>query len=750
MIKKLLIDKLGRFENFTFDNLDEFKRVNVLYGWNYSGKTTLSRAFMYFDTKVIPEHYDNGYDFKVEKADGTFLFSNNPSDSQQLQTKVFNSDYVEKNLFFKDTGASNILVLADNAQEIMDNISKLTSEINQEQKNILEYKKQKKEHQDYIDKRRTEEARSIKQNLHIPTFTSNSFQSYERKLNDTGDVNNFIIDDDNEVIRLRTIAVAEKNKNNIENIPLIEQIDLTTIKHILSEVVNITTHLERLVNNKDGEKWVREGFALHQGESICLYCGRPLDARIIQELNAHFDKTYNDFISRIEAQQKSIQTIPEIKGLPDTSSFYQQFEDSYMRSKETLESIRKEYNKAINSVKKLLSSKLTSVTQQVDFNIDYDFSALNKQINIINNDLIKTHNDFNTDFDKTKEDTLEVLQKHYVASAIQGPDYVRALEVVQESVSNIAKAEQVIKEKEEEKKNLEKLISESSAGADKVNTILNRLFMGKSEIQLVPKAGTTEDDNQYVLKRNNEPAHNLSEGEKTAIAFAHFIASLDAKDLVDKCGETILYIDDPISSLDNNHIYSIYAEIERLKNELCPGSSNTENKRYKQIFVSTHNYHLFTLLTERAEQEKYGIYLIQRNKNNSIISNFPKKLLKQKAEYSFLFVEIKKYIENPEQDHYIIGHFLRRFIEIFATYKNPTKKELRQRIGEIVDLKPVFKEHETLISAIYKTINEESHTYITNEIINNGSLKNTAEAVLNFVKMIDEDHYNFLERNDVN
>ena len=379
MIKKLLINKLGRFENFTFDNVDEFKRVNVLYGWNYSGKTTLSRAFMYFDTKTVPEHYDNGYDFKVEIADGTSLSSNNPTDSQQLQTKVFNSDYVEKNLFFKDIGASNILVLADNAQEIMDNISKLTSEINQEYKNISEYKKQKKEYQDYIDKRRTEEARLIKKNLHITTFTSNSFQSYERKLNDSENVNNSIIEDDSEVTRLRTIAIAEKNKNNIENIPLIESIDLTNIKDILSEVVSITTPLERLVNNKDAEKWVREGLHLHQDESICLYCGQPLNTRIIQELNAHFDKTYNDFISRIEALQKSIQTVPEIKGLPDTSSFYQQFENSYIRSKESLESIRKEYNKAINNVKKLLSLSVVpalGASSISDFPINNLFSII--------------------------------------------------------------------------------------------------------------------------------------------------------------------------------------------------------------------------------------------------------------------------------------------------------------------------------------------------------------------------------------
>ena len=130
MIKKILINKLGRFNNFNFNGVDDFKRFNVLYGWNYSGKTTLSRAFMVFDNKKIPEHYDDGFDFILEKTDGSNLNPNTETDRNSLQTKVFNSDYVEENLFFKDTGASNILVLADNAQETMNKIEQLTGEIN--------------------------------------------------------------------------------------------------------------------------------------------------------------------------------------------------------------------------------------------------------------------------------------------------------------------------------------------------------------------------------------------------------------------------------------------------------------------------------------------------------------------------------------------------------------------------------------------------------------------------------------------
>lgn len=737
MIKRILINKLGRFNNFNFNGVDDFKRFNVFYGWNYSGKTTLSRAFMVFDTKKIPEHYDDGFDFTLEKIDGNILNPNTEVDRNSLQTKVFNSDYVEDNLFFKDTGASNILVLAENAQETMSKIEQLTTEIKSSIANIAKFKTQQAENKTYLEYRRTEEARKIKENLHC-TFTASTFLKYERKLKEENSIETHIIENDDELCKKRSVAIAEKNKENIEQIPLLPVIDIEKLKELLNETVSITAPLTRLSNNKEAEKWVREGLVLHNDADVCFYCGQPLNETIINELNAHFDKRYNDFITKIETQQSSIKPISSFNDiLPDTAKFYDQFENKYLKDKENLEELRKQYNKVVKQIQQLLSNKLKSVTQPINFDIDYDFTTLNTQIQKINDGVIKEHNTFNENFDKQKEIALEELSGHYVAEIIVGKDYTSAEKAMNDAGIGIKKTTKEIEEKEKEKKVLEAQISESVAGAEKVNTILKRLFMGKTEIELAQKSPIETE--KYVLKRNGKPAHHLSEGEKTAISFAHFLASLESKDLVDKYGEIILYIDDPISSLDNNHIYAVFAEIDRLRNE--------DNKRkYKQLFISTHNYHLFRLLTER--DEKYiGVYYIKRNKDDSVIENFSKSILQQKSEYTFLFNQIKKYIDNSNEDDYIIGHFLRRFLEIFATYKNPTKCELRTRIQQIVDLKPEYKTNETLLQAVYKTVNEESHTYITNEVINNGSIKNTAEAVLEFVKMVDSDQYSFLEQN---
>ncbi len=448
MIKKILINKLGRFSNFNFSGVDDFKRFNVLYGWNYSGKTTLSRAFMVFDNKKIPEHYDDGFDFTLEKIDGSNLNPNTETDRNSLQTKVFNSDYVEENLFFKDTGASNILVLADNAQEIMTKIEQLKTEIQSTSKAKTEFQKQQTDNQTYLENRRTEEARKIKENLHC-TFTAGTFLKYERKLKEENSIETHIIEDNDELCKKRSVAIAEKNKENIEQIPLLSVIDIEKLKELLNETVSITAPLTRLSNNKEAEKWVREGLVLHNNANVCFYCGQSLNETIINELNAHFDKRYNDFIAKIEIQQSNIKLISSFNDiLPDTTKFYEQFENKYLKDKEHLEELRKQYNKVVKQIQQLLSNKLKSVTQPITFDIDYDFTTLNSQIKKINDGVIKEHNTFNENFDKQKEEALEELSKHYVAEIILGKDYTSAEKAINESIIGIKKTSAEIEEKE--------------------------------------------------------------------------------------------------------------------------------------------------------------------------------------------------------------------------------------------------------------------------------------------------------------
>ena len=67
MIRKIKsISNFAVFDNYNWDSTTtnkngqplSFEKINIIYGRNYSGKTTLSRIFRALETGQMPENYD--------------------------------------------------------------------------------------------------------------------------------------------------------------------------------------------------------------------------------------------------------------------------------------------------------------------------------------------------------------------------------------------------------------------------------------------------------------------------------------------------------------------------------------------------------------------------------------------------------------------------------------------------------------------------------------------------------------------
>lgn len=103
------ITGFGVFTNFQWPSgLPDFKQFNLIYGWNYSGKTTLSRAFRCFEQKA-PHADFSGAQVQVNSYDGTIHYLSSPNNAPVF--RVFNNDFVRENLSFTDSSATPILVL---------------------------------------------------------------------------------------------------------------------------------------------------------------------------------------------------------------------------------------------------------------------------------------------------------------------------------------------------------------------------------------------------------------------------------------------------------------------------------------------------------------------------------------------------------------------------------------------------------------------------------------------------------------
>ena len=92
------ITKYRRFQNFHGVNPD-FGKYNIFYGWNYSGKTTLSRIFAFYNGKTEDKILDDDANFFLKTSLGNLDISQ----TDKIKVYTFNSDYVKNNLFFETT-----------------------------------------------------------------------------------------------------------------------------------------------------------------------------------------------------------------------------------------------------------------------------------------------------------------------------------------------------------------------------------------------------------------------------------------------------------------------------------------------------------------------------------------------------------------------------------------------------------------------------------------------------------------------
>lgn len=226
-----------------------------------------------------------------------------------------------------------------------------------------------------------------------------------------------------------------------------------------------------------------------------------------------------------------------------------------------------------------------------------------------------------------------------------------------------------------------KLKSEGEA-CSRINNILNHNF-GHQALSLKAIDNPLAQNIHFEIQRNGVKAHNLSEGEQSLISFCYFLARI--QDDLDQDKKPIIWIDDPICSLDSNHIYFIYSLIENI----C-----LDNK-FNQIFVSTHNLDFLKYLTQLTpigktdhtlKREK-AFYQIEKTFLGSKIKKMAHHLEQNSSEFIYLFEIIYQCSlahEVNDSNHLYFYNFAnnaRKFLEIYTYYlfPNPELKD-RQRL----------------------------------------------------------------------
>lgn len=220
-------------------------------------------------------------------------------------------------------------------------------------------------------------------------------------------------------------------------------------------------------------------------------------------------------------------------------------------------------------------------------------------------------------------------------------------------------------------------LNDEEKGAIKVNEYLNNFF-GHRFLKLKAEQEQREGEKRvrFEVIRDNKKAHHLSEGECSLLAFCYFLAKLD--DVATRNTKPVIWIDDPISSLDGNHIFFIYSLL------------NTEivsTRKFSQLFISTHNLDFLKYLKRlngkysnndgKLKDYQKGYFVVARKDKISTIGIMPKYLKEFVTEFNYLFQQIHKCasIESIDDTNYVtfynFSNNARKFFEIYLYYKYP-------------------------------------------------------------------------------
>ncbi|HHP6489076.1 TPA: AAA family ATPase [Acinetobacter baumannii] len=806
MLKNIEIENFGSYQNFNgLAEKNYFKKMNIIYGANYSGKTTLSRIFALLKNKNDPENYLNPI-FKTVFENEIIDSSNYKENSKEFL--VFNKDFINENLSFlvfnnHETGSIksfDAVVVGQDQILINNKINELNSsteilEVTKEGiKIILDQidKDKNKIHEEKI-KLTTKINRSLTNKARdLEAIGLSTARTYQRP-NLVSDIEKILELNQNLVKKfteeelqkkLNDMKVSQKPEINIKNKEI--EIQEAVSKHIdkckikLKEVVekNITKEI-----NEFFKEWALQGYHLHEehNKETCEFCGGELKKSVLERYkifsNLKEENLRNEMVGIIESQKKISKALSGlIEGFVEPDAyFYDSFKSEYLRLLENIKSKAFDFSENLSLLELKLDEKLVNLSLELIFDfvpLEESFKALiDSYIQVL--DICNKNDQFSKNIGR-EQDKLksEVLEERIVEYLIEFEWHKKNSEIIylEESVRNLIPFEQENSERvseiqtyqvniQEEIKKLNAQKSTISAASELVNKFLNSFF-GHESLSLIPIEAEGQQG-RFKIVRNGQEAYNLSEGECTLVAFCYFIALVYNLKNIEKLSDVIIYIDDPISSLDSNNIFYIYSLIENI---IC------KEKSYRQLFISTHNLEFFKYLrkltipkkrthikscsdpsctsAKKNDNEDLSFYLINKENNISKLDVLPNYLRKYNTEFNYLFSQIWNCAQvktelTPDQI-YNFSNNMRKFFEVYSYFKYPSdqnKSEFRENFFDSENNLNQFK-------LIDRIANEYSHAEEifdrTMKPISSQEMISAAKFILERLKANDLTQYNAL------
>lgn len=684
MINKIKLEKVA-----TFKNKVEIEpgSVNYFYGFNGSGKTTISNVLQ--DPSLFS-------DCSVEQ------------DSSDREILVYNKDFIEAN-FTDSTKIKGVFTLGKDAGEALTVIEESKTKLDEITKKRIgkqTLKAQKDQEIIELDKKLDDDCWKTKL-LYEDTFK----EALAGKIGKKEVFKNACISTTLKKEELKTVDVLQKEYELLYKTVLdtISPLSVVNYSELIKKESNVLFAKEikgsddltvsELINLLDNADWVKKGLEyLEVEKDKCPFCQKALLKDEVQDISNYFNAEYEEDCKELSSIVGNYKT--ESQGVLNTLEEMitsnclkdkKEFENKVLELKNILE---KNYNLMEDKIKNPSKVITVNSTEEVFKNINTIINDVNKEIAEHNatirdkaNAKVKLQSDIWNFFANELESVIAVYNS-------EKANIMKAIVNVQKETAEWIEQETTLKKTITEKENE---ITGITQTLNDINHVLTLFGFKGFKLEEAEEKGTYK----IVRPDGRNVGKTLSEGEYRFISFLYFYHLINGS--MESTGVTknrIIVIDDPICSLDSNTLFIVSTLVKDIIVNCFEKKNGIE-----QVFVLTHNVYFYKEIVFRGAREnkksceKY--FVVTKRDEVSNITLHEKNPIQ--TTYQLLWAELQLETKNKAT----IYNTMRRILEYYFNYIG--NKDYEKMISE-------FEGDEKLISkSLLSCINDSSH-YISDEI----------------------------------
>lgn len=375
--------------------------------------------------------------------------------------------------------------------------------------------------------------------------------------------------------------------------------------------------------SKVGREFIEKGMKLQKEmpDNACPFCTQKIPHEIIQEYTSYFNESvekFNQCSLEVSGTLKNILDQWNIKEILQSFEKFEPFmKEDFSKNKESLEKALKQIKVSLEKLQKEVDKKEGAKNKEEFQKIDKKLLEIQKNIQQYVDETRNILNQKKEQEEKLKKLKTELKEARIKKAKHDSYDWQKSKREAERKLSVLNRVHERLNcllEKIDNK--LKKLYEQKRPDIEAINSYLKALNLPKyslhEDYRIVLNSDVLENSKAKMILENSKAEMILSDGEKTTLAFAYFLARLKLFYKKEDLKDLVVIIDDPISSLDEQRIYNTSDIVAKINQELAGEALKDEDKA--QVFVLTHNHTFMArLINMVGKHARY--FQLERNQN---------------------------------------------------------------------------------------------------------------------------------------